>query len=350
MAVLVGWALLASGFTVLALVRLGRRREATAVPQVAPPVLLLRPADALRPGEARTLAVPCHWPAALDHVVLSPEPPPLPPGGRWLRSDPSVPNRKIGHLLHALSVLPHDGRVVCAVDADVAVDARLLAALVTPLLAGAPLVTAAPEPVPARGLGPRAARAVLVHTHQSFVALDALSIGPKAICGKAMALGAQAIAALPALCDRLGEDLDLAKWLHARGHRPVLAAAPARLPQEDGAPVTLALDRFTRWMQVLRAHRPGLFPAVPLLFAPSLPLVLGALAVPAPALVAAVVVLWGVRSGLAWRLGRRGWLAWPLGEAILAVAFARALLRRTVVWRGRSFRVRRHGRMEPLPA
>ena len=347
---LVAWALLASAFTLVTLVRRARRPAPPGLRGAVPPVLLLRPGDRLTPRELATVATPVDWPARFDHVVLSPARPALPAGVRWLASDPATPNRKVGHLLHALATFPHGGRVVCAVDADVAVDAELLAALVAPVVAGAALVTAAPEPLPARGLGPRAVRALLCHTHQSFDALDAVSAGAKAVCGKAMALGPAAIAGLGAVRDRVGEDLELAKWLHARGAAVVLAGARAPVPQVGHAPVGPAFDRFTRWMQVLRAHRPALLPTVPLLLTPSLPLAVAALAVPTGPVVAAVGALWLLRTLLAFRLERRGCLGWPLGEALLLAAFARALVRRTVVWRGRSFRVARDGRMEPRAA
>lgn len=347
-AIVVAWALVACGFTAVTLARLGRRRAAEPPAEPLPAVLLLRPGDGLRPRELRTLARPIRWPAPLEQVVVSPAPPPLPAGVRWIPSDPATPNRKVGHLLHALATVPPAGRVVCAVDADVAVDPALLAGLVGPVLRGAALVTAAPAPLPGPGLGARAVRALLVHTHQSFVALDAVRIGPKAICGKAMALGPPALAALAAVQDRVGEDLELSRWLHARGERVELAATRASLPQEDGVSLREALDRFTRWMQVLRVHRPALFPTVPLLFTPAIPLALLAAAAGSPPALAAVAALWTLRSALARRLEPQGWWAWPLGEALLAIAFARATWRRTVVWRGRAFRLGRGGRMEAL--
>lgn len=349
-AIVVAWALVACGFTVVTLARLGRRPTPASPPEPLPAVLLVRPGDALRAHELRTLARPIPWPAPLEHVVLAPRRPPLPPGVRWIRSDPGSPNRKVGHLLRALATEPHADRVVCAVDADVAVDPALLAGLVGPLQRGAALVTAAPEPLPGRGLAALAVRALLVHTHQSFVALDAVRVGPKAICGKAMALGSPALAALEELQDRVGEDLELSRWLHARGERVELAPSRAALPQEDGVSLREALDRFTRWMQVLRGHRPGLFPTVPLLFTPAVPLALLAIVAGSPSVVAAVAGLWSLRSLLARRLDPRGWWAWPLGEALLAVAFARASWRRTVVWRGRVFRLGPGGRMRALAA
>ena len=344
------WALVAAGFTVYTACALGPRHtsppgDGSARP--LPDVLLLRPADALTPRELETLALPFAYDGALEHVVLAPSRPALPPGIRWLRSDPASPNRKVGHLLHALDTLPAGDRLVVSVDADVRVDAALLTALATAIRDGAALATAAPSPEPAPGLVAHAVRALLCHTQLSFTALDAVSVGAKSICGKAMALAPAAVAGLRALRDHVGEDLELARWLHARGLAVALAAARAPVPQEPSGPLAPARDRFTRWMQVLRAHRPGLWWTVPVLFTPSLPLLLLGVALGTP-VVAATLLVWAARTALALRLERAGALWWPLGEGLLLLAFARSLGLRTVTWRGRRFRLRRGGRMQPV--
>lgn len=347
-ALLVGWALLAIGFTVVTMRALAGRSPVPVAD--APPILLLRPADAPTALEVRNLGTPIDYPGAVEHVVLSPAPPLLPAGIRWVRSDPRSPNRKVGHLLHGLATVPPAGRVVVAVDADVLVDGALLTSLVASLAGGAALASAAPAPEPAPGVGPTAVRALLCHTHQSFVALDAVAVGAHAICGKAMALTPVALEGLAAVPDHLGEDLELAKWLHARGLGVALADARARIPQAPYAPLGPAHDRFTRWMQVLRAHRPALYPSVPLLFTPSLPLLATAVALGTPPVLAAVAALWTARTMLARRLDPVAPYAWPLGEALLLSAFVRSLGRRTVTWRGRRFRLARDGRMEALPS
>jgi ceramide glucosyltransferase len=83
---------------------------------------------------------------------------------------------------------------------------------------------------------------------------------------------------------------------------------------------------------------------VPVLFTPSIPL-LGLAPGAGRAAVAAVALLWGARTVLALRLDPAGALAWPLGEALLLLAFLRSLSRRTVTWRGRRFRLHSGGRM-----
>jgi ceramide glucosyltransferase len=345
-ALAVAWALVATGFTAYTLAALGRRRRV--MPAGAPPdVLLLRPADALTPHELETLALPLAYDGAVEHVVLCPTRPALPPGIDWRCSDPAAPNRKVGHLLHGLDTIPAGDRVVMSIDADVRVDGALLASPAAALRSGAALATAAPSPEAAPGLVAHAVRALLCHTHLSFAALDAVSVGAKSICGKAMALSPAAQSGLRALRDHVGEDLELGRWLHVRGLPVVLAAVPARLPQEPHGPFGPARDRFTRWMQVLRAHRPGLSWTVPVLFTPSLPLLMLGLEYGTPVL-AAVLLLWVARTALALGLERAGALWWPLGEGLLLLAFVRSLGLRTVTWRGRRFRLRRGGRMQPV--
>ena len=209
-----GWAVAATGFSTVALGRLLRsRRGATAGTRV--PVLLLRPVDAPTPRELENLSRPVDYAGVLEHVVVSPYRPRLGPGVRWLPSDPPTPNRKVGHLLYAMEVLRTEGRVVLAVDADVAVTGALVEALAAPVEAGAALSTAAPTPVGARGVVAWAVAGLLRHSHHSFRALHAMSAGAKAVCGKALGLSPVAEEELRGLADHIGEDLELPKRLHA---------------------------------------------------------------------------------------------------------------------------------------
>ncbi|HZH04658.1 MAG TPA: carotenoid biosynthesis protein, partial [Myxococcaceae bacterium] len=152
---LAAWAWSAALFSAVALARLwrGRRLAKRTATLPLPAVLLLRPVDAPTRSERESLAAPVDYPGALEQVVLSPFPLDLPGHLRWLPSDPPTRNRKVGHLLYALSVLETQGRVVLAVDADVRVDGALVAALAEPLSQGAALSTAAPEPMVGRGWG-----------------------------------------------------------------------------------------------------------------------------------------------------------------------------------------------------
>ncbi|SEM79362.1 Glycosyl transferase family 21 [Stigmatella aurantiaca] len=366
-AVLVGlaWAVLATGFSAVALSRLLRMKRGTGV-ATRVPVLLLRPVDEPTPRELENLARPVDYAGPLEQVVVSPYRPRLAPGVRWLPSDPTAPNRKVGHLLYALAVLEVGERVVVAVDADVAVTGALVEGLAGPVAAGAALSTAAPTPVGVSGAVGWAVAGLLRHTHHSFRALHAMSAGAKAVCGKALGLSPVAVQELRGLADHIGEDLELSRRLHARGLDVALAEAPALVPMAPLVSWRPAVERFTRWMQVLASHRPGLYPTVPLLFTPTLPLAVLSAVLGSGVLAAATGVLVGVRTLLSWRLavltappeGSEAEAApagagvvlgaWVLGEALLLVAFMRSLGQARVTWRGRTYALRRGGRMAPV--
>jgi len=347
------WASVAILFSAVTLARLlPRSRPAPADAAALPAVLLLRPLDEPTERELQNLALPVPYGGPLRHVVLSPYRPRLPPYVDWLYSDPVEPNRKVGHLRYALATLLRPGEVVLAVDADVAVDAALVTALALPLAAGAPLCTAAPEPSGAVGLSARAAQALLAWTHQAFLPLHRMSLGAPALCGKALGLGREAQALLPGLGHHLGEDLELALRLHAAGSRVVLAAAPAAMPLGGPLGAGAVVRRFSRWMRVLRAHRPALLPSVPLLLCPTPLLLAAALLSGSPWLLGLVCLLCALRTALAVWLARPGLRAqaareWLLGEALLLVCFVHALAVRDVAWRGRRFRLLPGGRLEP---
>ena len=350
-----GWVVLAGGFSAVALARLTRARRPVASTRV--PVLLLRPVDAPSPQELGNLAVPIDYAGPLEHVVLSPTRPSLPEGVRWVPSEPRTPNRKVGHVLNALGTLPREGRVVLVVDADVAVTGALVEGLAAPVAAGVALSTAVPTPVGARGLAGRAVAGLLRRTHHSFRALHVMSAGAQAVCGKALGLGPPALEELPRLADHIGEDLELSKRLYARGLDVALCEAPALVPLAPGD-WRGARERFTRWMQVLRSHRPGLYPTVPLLFTPTWPLL--ALSMGSARLAMGVLGLVVVRTLLSWRLAslsaprsgeaRTSLVAdWLLGEALLLAAFVSSLVRAPrVTWRGRTYMLDSGGRMSPV--
>ncbi|KFA89653.1 glycosyltransferase [Archangium violaceum] len=365
-----GWVVLAGGFSAVALGRLlSQRRRAPGSTRV--PVLLLRPVDVPTERELENLSRPIDYEGPLTHVVLSPQRPRLPEDVLWLRSDPGAPNRKVGHLLYALEKLPRDGRVVLVVDADVAVTGELVEGLAAPVAAGAALSTAVPTPVGERALADRAVAGLLRRTHHSFRALHVMSAGARAVCGKALGLSDRAVEELRALEDHIGEDLELSKRLHAKGLEVELCEVPAVVPMASGT-WSAALARFTRWMQVLSSHRPGLYPTVPLLFTPTWPLLALSLFTGSMWLSAGVAGLLLVRTLLSWRLsilttpisplppgeGRgegAGFTSpgpmlwdWLLGEALLLAAFMTSLVRPSrVTWRGRTYALHSGGRMSP---
>jgi hypothetical protein len=222
---------------------------------------------------------------------------------------------------------------------------ELVDALAAPVREGAALCTAAPQ-IEARGWGGAALSGILDHGPHSLAALDRMSVGAPAVCGKACALGPAAQEWMPRLTRVAGEDLELSLRLHAAGHRVALAAAPA--PVHSGRlGLRATLDRMTRWLQVLRAHRPALFPTVPLLIAPTVPLLAASLIASAPLATVLSIELLFLRVALAvaLRRSRRAPWAWLLGELVLLVAFARALVEREVVWRGQRYRLAAGGAM-----
>ena len=180
-----------------------------------------------------------------------------------------------------------------------------------------------------------------------------MSAGAKAICGKALALSPAAAAELVRLSDCIGEDLELSQVLHERGLPVAMASAPAIVPQARTSGLAPVFERFTRWMQVLRAHRPGLFPSVPLFFAPTPVLMVLASIAATPQVTVALCFLVAARITLANRLDRRPGLRfeWLLAEGLLLGCWFEALRAgRTVTWRGRRFELRDGGRMQPLPS
>ncbi|MBX7100428.1 MAG: carotenoid biosynthesis protein, partial [Myxococcaceae bacterium] len=263
-ALLFAWLVTACGFTLAVTLRLPRKRRTFPLAPLPPALVVVRPVDAPTALERATLAA---LPGVRQLVVS-------PPGvhqadwGEHLPSQPGTSNRKVGHLAAALATLPPSAVVVTA-DADVRLTSELLSALVTPLLEGAALCTAAPRPEALAGLGAWAFGGLLNHTHLSFRASAALTAGAPAVRGEALALGPGARALLPTLGTCAAEDLELARLLHARGARVALAEVDAPAPR-GRQPLRQALRRLTRWMVVLQAHRPALAWTVPALFCASL--------------------------------------------------------------------------------
>jgi hypothetical protein len=324
------WAALAAAFTVLALYKLALRPQVAASKPSRVGIVLLRPVDAPTACELETLG---QVPRGVEQCVLSPRP----LTANHHPSEPSAQNRKLGHLRSFNATGP-----VLVADADVAVDDALVDALLGALEAGADLAWAAPRP-----LSPGVTRGLLVQSLHSFEALDVLSVGSKPVCGKAMALTPAAWAALLQLPDCIGEDLELSSVLHRRGL--TVARAGYALMPHPAAP----LARFTRWMQVLNAHRPALFPTVPLLFSCTPLLLAGALLQGDGVARAATAVLVALRLVTASVLERqrRVHLAWLGAEALLLVCWVRALLRGDrVTWRGRELAVGAQGALESPPS
>lgn len=309
-------AALALAFTWVTLVRLRRRRSA---PLPLGDVLLLRPADALRPEEAELLRA---VPEELEQRRLG--------SGRGY-------NGKLAALKEAIAGLTDDSRIIVVADADVFVTPELLTSLVTPVRQGFAVAFASPAPDPGATLSSLAAFAVLRQTHLDHRALFVMRAGAPALCGKAFALSPRARQVLLSLDDCIGEDLRLSERLTEAGETIAIADVTARTLPSAGLP------RIARWMRVLRAHRPLAFFSVPLLLAPLPWLVPLAIAGFANGYLVAALV--ASRVLLAWRLTPSKLWAFVLGEPLLLLAFVCALPGRVVRWRGRALVVAPGGRI-----
>lgn len=357
---LITWALVAAAFSAMALGRLmtrpapqkvGRPESAAALDSV----IVIRPLDAPADHELRALRDSVNLGAGVHQLVASPQRPSgLPHAVTWLRSEPTTSNRKVGHVLNALAAvgeLPR-GAVVLCIDADIVADETLVRALTTAIQNGACAASAAPHPPAGTSLPSLCTRGLLVQSHHSFVALDAMQLGAKAICGKALALSSDAVHEWRRLEAVVGEDLELAKVLHAQGRSVAVVAVQARMTQSSSLTMHAVVDRFTRWMQVLRAHRALLFPTVPLLFAPT-PVLLVLCAISrSPLLIVATTLLVLTRFALANRLDDRPpglRFEWFLAELLLLLCWVRSLfLGGRVTWRGRHYRVGAGGHLLSL--
>jgi ceramide glucosyltransferase len=208
----------------------------------------------------------------------------------------------------------------------------------------------------AKGLGARASEALLGGSLTAFPLL--CGIHPKGLVGKFWAAPRAAIDRIgfAELVDYLGEDLELARRLLAAGLRIEAASLLVRSP---GGPPSFAaaVERFTRWMLVVRAQQTPLSFSYPaLFFATPMVLVLagfGALVRPDLALIAAGLAVLGraIVALAARHWSGRGLAIGPalvdavLADLVLGLAWLRAWSSREVSWRGHRLRVDRDGRL-----
>lgn len=258
-------------------------------------------------------------------------------------------NRKVGQLAELTRDVHED--VVMCVDADVDLTGFDLEDLVAPLTretAGA--VWAPPVEVgTVRGLADRASAAVLGASLHAFALLGELD--PDGLVGKTFAVRREAledIGGFDALTEHLGEDMELARRLRDAGRGTTMHRSAVRAIASARS-MSGVLARYTRWLWVIRAQRPSLLLSYPLLLAAS-PVLLGLLAVLAIAApswaggLSALVLT--TRMAVAFAAARpRGRKAaavayeWLLADAVLLLAFVRALGRPEVSWRDRTLRL-----------
>lgn len=273
------------------------------------------------------------------------------------------PNRKAEQL--AAATAANDGDIVVVIDADVDLASVDLAALIAPLGAtagGRPIGVAWSPPVETRAttLGDRISRAILGGSWQAFGVLARLD--PRLLVGKCFALRREVLDALggfAALRRHLGEDFELARRVVAGGWTLHCTAHPVR-SLACGRSVSEVVDRYVRWLWVVRAQRPLRLLAYPLWLAAAPLLVLAGLAMLGVDAAAGAAILgttlatrgavavMATRAGglpLRGRLGLDVWLA----DLALLWALVRVLGSREVRWADRTLRLGEDGRLESSP-
>lgn len=270
------------------------------------------------------------------------------------------PNRKASILTGVLERHPEPD-VVVNIDSNVDVSGFDFDRVIAPLLAddriGTIWVPWSERPgAGTRGLGARASEALLGGSLTAFPLL--CGIHPEGLVGKFWAAPRSAIDRIgfADLVDYLGEDLEMARRLRALGLRIEAASLLVRSP---GGPASFAaaIERFARWMLVVRAQQmplsfsyPAFFFATPMVLVlaglaafarPDLGLIAGGMTVLARAIVTLAARHWSGR-GLA--IGP-ALIDAVLADLVLGLAWLRAWTSREVWWRGHRLRVDRDGRL-----
>ena len=270
------------------------------------------------------------------------------------------PNRKAAQLAAVIAAERAPFEVVLVADSDVDLDGTDLDALVAPLAARADLAAVWAPPVEIGredGSGTFADRASASLLGASLHAFPILAgLDPAGLVGKLFAVKRGALAEVggfEALVGYLGEDMELARRLRARGHAVEAAPIVAR-SRVSGRTWRQVEARIARWITVIRAQRPALLVSYPALFFATLPIVLLAAASGEPSPLAAALVAVAVRllvaaaatSATGARVRpRRLVLDALLADGLLAAAFTRALRSRDFVWRDVALTVDRGGRL-----
>lgn len=277
------------------------------------------------------------------------------------------PNHKASQLAAAVALESDVAGALLVADSDVDLAGADLDALVDPLFnsgdlagpSGAARADAVWAP-PVEGGAPvtpgdRASAAVLGGSLHAFPVLA--SLDRQGLVGKLFAIRMDTLAAIggfASLTAILGEDIEIARRIREIGGAVLVAPFAAR-SLASGRSWEQAVARYARWLVIIRAQRPWLLASYPALFFAT-PLILGlsllgALSAPLLALAAAALALGArllIALGAARAAGRPVGLASAaadavLADAVLALAFARALRTRTVVWRDTVLTVDRSG-------
>lgn len=274
---------------------------------------------------------------------------------------PCGTNLKASQLSGVIDQAPDE--VAMVIDSDVELGGLDLDCLLAPLHdpgARVGAVWCAPVEREPAGLGDRISAAVLGGSLHAFALLGTLD--PSGLVGKTFAVRTDALreaGGFGALVQHLGEDMELARRLAARGWSTAMGTAVVG-SLASGRRVRDVLARYARWLMVIRAQRPALLLSYPLLLAATPLLVLAGmvgmgLGVPLAGIATGVASLARIGVALVARtLGGRRLVATGvlldvvLADLVLLVAFARAALGPARVrWRERSLRIGARGLLEP---
>jgi ceramide glucosyltransferase len=298
----------------------------------------------------------------------------------------AAPNHKAAQIAAVLAREPHPFDALVVADSDVDLEGFDLDTLVAPLFQGEAGEERSPQqrerspqqrerspqqrersprpgavwapPVEAGLLtasGDRASHALLGGSLHAFTILGALD--GRGLVGKLCAVRRDALDAaggFGAMERVLGEDMELSQRLTSADRTVTVAPAVAR-SLKTGRTWQSAVDRYARWLTVIRAQRPHLLASYPLLFFAA-PLLLVASLLLAPfakeyALATATITIssrlvaaLSARALAGFRLSlREAVIDAALSDALLAHAFVRAMATRTVTWRGRTLSIDRRG-------
>ncbi|MFO0661459.1 MAG: glycosyltransferase family 2 protein [Polyangiaceae bacterium] len=271
-------------------------------------------------------------------------------------------NAKSGQLDVVLSqlTLRSSDELLVFCDSDVELRDGDLIALAEPVLTHLAGCCWAPpfERVAPRDRGDLASEALLGGSLHSFVLLSGLDRA--GLVGKLFTLRARTLSKLggfASMLDVLGEDMELARLL--RAHDVSLEVSPRAVRSlACGRSVPAAIERYTRWLQVIRTQRPALLLSYPALFFATPLILIGSLwlAMYDPLLAfssAAIAIATRLTVALAAReatdrshVHQDIWVDAILSDLLLAMAFFQALTRSHVLWRGRRLSLSR-GRLVP---
>lgn len=275
---------------------------------------------------------------------------------RLLVTGASGPNQKADQLARALSAIDKRADDILVVaDSDVLLDRVSFDGVVQPIQRGeADASWAPPVEVAPVTAADRMSASLLSSSLHAFPILALLD--PGGMVGKLFAIRRDALEAASGfepLVDYLGEDMELSARLRASSLR-IHASRTNASSLVHGRAFRGVVERYARWITVIRTQRPWLLASYPLLLAATpLQLAIGlglalrtdarlGLMVCAAAVVARMGVAILTRAIVSRRDGARASSSrlsdFVAVDVLLLVAFLRAMTTTTISWRGRPLR------------